>query len=82
MSSQGVLPLRPTDPHGHLFDGPRYRYTFVSPLLDDMAVARRAPLKTDGPEEFVLLKKRVSGVLLTPEEQATAGRRSARREQR
>jgi eukaryotic-like serine/threonine-protein kinase len=46
-SSNDSFPVRPTGPKGFLFDGPEYRYTLVSPLLDvqdPLAVVHRTPL--------------------------------------
>jgi len=45
-STNDSFPIHPTGPDGLLFEGPTYRYTFVSPLLDSpdpMAIAQRTP---------------------------------------
>ncbi|MFE8599818.1 serine/threonine-protein kinase [Archangium violaceum] len=59
-STNDNFPIRPTGPDGLLFEGSAYRYTFVAPLVDapdPMAIARRSPLKGEGPLRLVILKR-------------------------
>ena len=59
-STNDIFPIHPTGPDGLLFEGPVYRYTFVAPLVDapdPMAIARRSPLKGEGPPRLVILKR-------------------------
>ncbi|MBM7115403.1 protein kinase domain-containing protein [Archangium primigenium] len=67
-SSNDSFPIHPTGPDGLLFEGPAYRYTFVSPLLDvpePMAIARRTPVKGEGAACGVILKR----VQMPPEDE-------------
>jgi serine/threonine-protein kinase len=67
-SSSDSFPIRPSGPDGLLFEGPEYRYTFVSPLLDapdPMAIARRTPVKGEGAACSVILKR----VQMPPEDE-------------
>jgi serine/threonine-protein kinase len=67
-SSNDSFPIHPTGPDGLLFEGPEYRYTFVSPLLDapePMAIARRTPVKGEGAPRRVILKR----VQMPPEDE-------------
>ncbi|MFY0528739.1 serine/threonine protein kinase [Archangium gephyra] len=67
-STNDSFPIHPTGPDGLLFEGPAYRYTFVSPLLDSpdpMAIAQRAPVKGEGAACRVILKR----VQMPPEDE-------------
>ncbi|HYO53852.1 serine/threonine-protein kinase [Archangium sp.] len=67
-SSNDSFPIRPTGPNGLLFEGPEYRYTFVSPLLDapdPMAIARRTSLQGESAPCLVIIKR----VEMPPEEE-------------
>jgi serine/threonine-protein kinase len=67
-STNDSFPIHPTGPDGLLFEGPAYRYTFVSPLLDSpdpMAIARRTPVKGEGAACRVILKR----VQMPPEDE-------------
>ena len=67
-STNDSFPIHATGPDGLLFEGPAYRYTFVSPLLDapdPMAIARRTPVKGEGAACRVILKR----VQMPPEDE-------------
>ena len=59
-STNDSFPIHPTGPDGLLFEGPVYRYTLVSPLVDEhdpMVIARRASLRDEGVPCLVTLKR-------------------------
>jgi len=67
-STNDSFPIHPTGPDGLLFEGPTFRYTFVSPLLDSpdpMAIAQRTPVKGEGVPCRVILKR----VQMPPEDE-------------
>ncbi len=71
-STNDSFPIHPTGPDGLLFEGPAYRYTFVSPLLDapdPMAIARRTPVKGEGAACSVILER----VQMPPRTSAASG---------
>jgi serine/threonine protein kinase len=59
-STSDSFPIHPTGPDGLLFEGPEYRYTFVSPLVDapdPMVIARRTSLRDESVPCLVTLKR-------------------------